>query len=471
MRAVPPIPETVGDLQASSVFRAFQGLASPLRFGTVFLAFFFSACRLLWIVQKYSVNVFIGDQWVYNDPTLFHRQSAWRIFRWQSGPWRQGLGGLLNAAIGSLSRWNSRTESFVAAAMLIVACLLALFLKVRLGTKLSVWDALIPLLVLSPVEYQTIVGVTHYSHGPIPLLLVMAFCLTWTIQRSSLKYPLVIAITFLSTYSGLGVFVGLICPFAIALELWVHRSDVEQKDLQLGTVAVILSCLSLLSFGLGFRFADGVCPAHAFTNPSNGLPVSYPNPLHYFLFTSFMFADFVGLKAQINLVPSILAGSGMLIGMLAALFVACRRLRHSTVPVLLISYSFLFALATAHGRMCLGLGAAVASRYMVYLVPALFGVYLLATGAQDRVVRFFALAVLAVVAFASSITIHTADREDMAALRNIRTDWKNCYLSERSLYRCNQKTGATIYSYPGNIQDRIDLIEREHVNFFAGSQP
>lgn len=132
----------------------------------------------------------------------------------------------------------------------------------------------------------------------------------------------------------------------------MHRSDVERRDLQLGVVALILSCLSLLSFGLGFKFTDGVCPAHAFTNPANGLPVSYPNLVHYFLFASFTFVDFVGLKAQINLVQTILAAAAMLIGMLAVFFVACQRLRHTTVPALLISYSILCLPWRQHTDAC-----------------------------------------------------------------------------------------------------------------------
>jgi hypothetical protein len=197
-------------------------------------------------------------------------------------------------------------------------------------------------------------------------------------------------------------------------------------------------------------------------------PFRVPNPLHYFLFVSFMFANFVGLKAQMNLAQTILAGSGILILVIAGFLVACRRIRLSAVPLLLISYSALFAVATAHGRMCLRLGAAIGSRYMVYLVPSLIGMYLIAVTSYDRVGRLSLLALVVSVAISSSFVIHAADREDMAALRKIRTDWKECYLTEHSLLGCNHKTGATIYSYPDTIQNKIDLLERKRLNVFSG---
>src|ERR1041385_6167408 len=109
---MPPIAWTtqVDHEGAPAMLRSRSSELAGLRAATVLLAFVFSASRLLWIVQTYSVNVFIGDQWVYNDPTLFHAQSVWSIFRWQSGPWRQGLGGVFAAIFGPLTHWNSRIE-------------------------------------------------------------------------------------------------------------------------------------------------------------------------------------------------------------------------------------------------------------------------------------------------------------------------------------------------------------------------
>lgn len=401
--------------------------------------------------------MFVGDQWDYNEPTLFHRQSVWAIFRWQSGPWRQGLGGLLSSWIGPLTCWNSRYDSFIAGGLIIAACLLALYLKFRVSGKLTAWDSLIPLFVLTPVQYETVVGATHFSHGPLPLLFVIAFCLAWTIRRSALKYAALLLITFICTYTGFGIFVGLLCPFAIALDMWTRRREMQNSEKCASKVALALAGLSLASFLIGYRFADGVCPPHGLGSP-----------VHYFLFAAFMFANFVGLKAPLALVSSILGGSGLLLFVLGVLLFAMRK--RQIIPLVLISYSLLFAVGAAHGRMCLGLATAIGSRYMIYLMPAFLGIYLIMSGydcIKDRVMRTVMLSLLTVLALLSSFTINSVDRRDMAAIRRLRIEWRQCYLAEHDLSRCNQKTGATMYSYPDRIQTKIDFVEAHRLNLFS----
>jgi hypothetical protein len=459
----PPVAHT-GTQTGTSRALAFSRL---LRVAPPFLVLTLSAGRLLWIVQTYSVNVFVGDQWLYNEPTLFHRQSAWNIFRWQSTPWRQGLGGLLSAVVGPPTHWNSRDESFISAGLIIAGCVLALYLSARLKGEITAWDSLIPLFALSPIEYQSVVGVTHYSHGPLPFLLIIAFCLTWTIRRYALKYGLALIIAFLCTYTGFGVFIGVLCPLVICSDFWARRSSADKWETRACIMSLIISILSLTSFFYGFTFADGVCPPHAFSDPGTGLAVRYPNPLHYFLFLAFMFGDFVGLKATISLVPSILGGSAVLILVLVALFFGLRRRPLLVVPIVLITYSLMFAGATARGRMCLGLGAALGSRYMIYLAPAFIGMYLLATTCANNVARPILLAILAGLALLSSLTVHRSDRDDMAEFHRLRLEWKQCYLAEHDLVDCNRKSGATPYSYPDTIQDRIDYLEQKHLNFYS----
>jgi hypothetical protein len=445
-----------------------HGLSSGMliRAAPVFAVFVLCASRLLWIVRTYAVNVFIGDQWFYHEPTLFHRQSVWTIFFWQSSPWRQGLGGLLSLWVGSLSHWNSRYESWIAACLIIAGCLLALCLKVKITGDLSAWDFLIPLFVLSPVEYQTVVGVTHYSHGPLPFLLVILFCFAWTIRLYFLKYPLIVTIGFLCTYTGYGVFIGILCPAVIALDLWTRWSETSKKERKTGIISLVFSFLTLSTFFYGFRFSDGVCPAHAFVNPATGLVVSYPNLLHHFLFVAFMFGNYVGLKATIILVPAVLGGSAILLFVIIELAISLRRRPLQIVPFVLIAYSVLFAVTTAQGRMCLGLSAALGSRYMIYLVPAFLGIYLLAISNRARMAHFIVLSILASVALSGSFSIHRSDQDDMAEIQRLRLGWSECYLFEHNLLDCNHKTGATIYSYPNTIQSQLDFLQRNHLNLF-----
>ncbi len=415
------------------------------------------AGRLFGIIRTYSVNVFFGDQWLYDEPLLFHPQSAWTIFRWQSHPWRQGLGGLLSAWIGSATHWNSRVESFVAGGFVIAACFLALVLKVRVSGKLTVWDSLIPLFLLTPVQYETEIGVTSLSHGPLPLLFIILFCLTWTIKAVWLRYSILIPLTFVATHTGFGMFIGFLCPLMIVFDWWTRRHEIPESEKLIRAVALGLAVLSLAFFFTGYQTADGVCAPH-------GL---YP-PLNYFLFTAFMLANFLGLKAPVILVPSVLGGSLLLIFVVGMLIFAFQK--RATIPLFLISYSLLFAFGAGHGRMCLGLGAAVGSRYAIYLAPAFLGMYLLLSdnvSIRDPLARPLVGAVLIAVALCSSLVVHDADRVGMSAIQRLKSDWKTCYLAERDLLDCNQKTGAAPYSYPATIQPKLDFLQAHQLNLFA----
>src|SRR5260370_8579640 len=109
-------------------------------------AFILLAVRLFRLVEQYSVNILFGDQWQFDEATLFQNHSWLEIFRWQHGPHRQGLGGILSKLFEPLIQWNSRYEAFAIAGIICLACLAALWLKQRLFGKISYADVAIPLL-------------------------------------------------------------------------------------------------------------------------------------------------------------------------------------------------------------------------------------------------------------------------------------------------------------------------------------
>jgi hypothetical protein len=432
--------------QSVHMFKLRSGFLIPL------IALALCTIRLLRLVQLYSVNVFIGDHWVYHEPTLFRRVSWWAIFRWESNPWREGIGGLLAVWVEPFFRWNSRAESFISTALLVAGCILALWLKTRLIRPLEFWDFLIPVFVITPAGYETTVISTHFSHGPLPFMLLMGISLAWTVSNPRTRYLLIAVLTALSISTGFGFMAGIIVPALVLVELYCAKA---------GTIfwpiaALIIIGLAWTLFLTHYSAANTGCPAAA---------IHTRNPFHYFLFVAFMFANSLGLKAPQYLVPSIIFGSLLLIFVLAICVGSLRYLKNSPVPFLLISFSLTFAVATSLGRMCLGLGTAVGSRYIIYLAPAFLGMYLFAL-LLERTKKIWLLLVLSGLALGCGIT-HGADRDAMIATSSLRANWKNCYLTKHDLIDCNQLTGATPQTYPGTIQDKIDFLERSHLNLFA----
>ena len=419
------------------------------------VTFVFCAVRLWNFARRYAVNVFVGDQWFYHEPTLFHRLSPWRIFRWESNPWRQGLGGLMAAWLEPVFRWNSRVESFLALMLIIGACALALWLKVRLCGRLQAWDAVIPLLLLSPAEHESFLGVTHFSHGPLPFVLLMLIGLSFTIDRASLRYCLMSVLTMLSISTGPGFIAGLVVPPILAAG-W-RRADKRTRFCLVGSLGLIAAAWILFLYG--YSNVNSGCPAQADRFQTH-------NPVYYALFSAFMLATAAGCPANYYLISATGLGFGLLTVFLYALVRTKVAPPKQAVPALLIGFSLCFVVTTALGRMCLGLGPALGSRYVIYVAPGFLGLYLLALSAPVKI-RARHLAALAVLAALGPGVAHKAEVDEMLKFSEHRSAWKNCYLSKHDLRACNAQTGATVLTYPDDIQAKLNFLEEHHLNLFA----
>ena len=118
--------------------------------------------KLFLTINREAVNIFYWDQWDFNDPILFAPRSLWGKFSYEHAPHRQGMGALVGWLVGSLSNWNTRAEAFTIAAIVLLACLCALWLKQRLYGSLSFVDAVVPMLFFTRVQWET------YPAPPIP---------------------------------------------------------------------------------------------------------------------------------------------------------------------------------------------------------------------------------------------------------------------------------------------------------------
>src|SRR5271169_3470808 len=133
---------------------------------TVFLA---AASRLMLAVWRYSVNIIFWDQWDFYTP-LFNHASLWRIFTWQHGPHREGIGLVLDKFVLESTRWNSRAEALFMAGALCAAAIVALRLKQEvfgsLGYRdLDYSDIAIPCLFLTFAQMEALVGEANPSYS------------------------------------------------------------------------------------------------------------------------------------------------------------------------------------------------------------------------------------------------------------------------------------------------------------------
>lgn len=453
------------------------GWISWLTFGVVALAFVVFAVRFFRLISRYAVNIFFGDQWKFNDATLFQKLSIWQMFDWQYGPHRLGLGALFEKVIEPAFRWNSRTESFVIGAVVVAAALCALFLKKRLYGQFSFSDVLIPAVFFIPGQFETLFVTANFAHGPLPVLLVLLYCLAWTCPPALLRYVLVLIINFVTIYTGFGLFVGVITPILLILDRRASTEEVRSSRL-LFAVAVGVSILSLVSFFVGYRIDSR--PGSDFA------PVRAVMPQHYIAYVALMFANFFGLKPPHHILP-LAAGLITLTGLLGSLFVCARQLAsargislpdksraRSLVIVALITYCLLFCLMTAVGRMSIGMQTAFAPRYLIYLELGVLGLYFQLLNISNHGIR--RLLVIALLTSVVAATWHVK-RVEVSRLPLIKQQWKTCYLRLGRVDQCNAAVGFFIYPPVGiytaehlsspDFQKKLDYLKQHQLNLFA----
>ncbi len=428
-------------------------------------AYLFAGARLFLLISRYSVNILAWDQWDFDDATLFQHHSLWEMFCWQNGPHRQGLGALFQRLVDPFMLWNSQREAFAVGAVILVAAALALLLKIRLYGSIGYCDVIIPLLFLTSLQYETLVAATNPAHGPLPLLLVVLYCLCWQIRNYHWKYTCILLTNFCLIYTGFGVFVGFLTPALLVAHYYRHLQR-PAPERRWSAAALAISLASLASFFVRYRLQ----PAVECFSP---LPRS---PADYLRFVALMFAHVASLRIPSPTLAAIV-GLIVLLWILAGVLMAAKGISQSesasrdAAIEALLTYSAIFCLSTAYGRLCLGVQSASSSRYTEYVVLGYLGLYLFALSISKRSLRAAAVVVLLVLSLLSARRLNRIDAGGLEAISNGKRAWRECYLARHNIEQCNSLTNFQVYfnaQRPG-LQEKLDFLERNHLNLFDGS--
>ena len=420
----------------------------PLLVAVVFAALAF---RLFRLTSQYAVNIFFWDQWDFNDAALFEHRSLWQIFRFQHGPHRQGLGGILAALVDPWFRWNSRTEAFLATALVAIAALGMLYLKYRLFGAISWTDAAIPMIAFTPAAWEALWTTVNFAHGTLPVLLIVLYCIVWTWRNERTKYALITLLNFVTLYTGFGLFIGLLTPV-----LLFARYRENRKSYILTCLVVSIACLA--SFFVGYKNEDASGCASLFS----------ASPVDYFRFLCLMFATPLGIRG--TGVLATVAGFVVLAGVAAIAAVSWKRVltgareTNGIVLAVLSAYYIVFCVACALGRTCTGLDDAHASRYGNYRQLAVLCLFFAVLSLRPRLVAWVPILLI------PSLFMTAKDEHDMLELYVTKTGWRACYLAGNSIDICDDRDGA-IHPDPlaTHLQEKLDFLRATRQNLFVDS--
>ncbi len=422
----------------------------------------FLGARLWRLVLRYSVNLIWWDQWDFYIP-LFGKKSLWEIFIRQHTTVRQGVGLVLDKFVLDATHWSNRAEAMFIVLTIFAAMLLALYLKARLfGGGLTFFDAIIPFIFLTPAQYEIFLGAANPSFVALPLLLVVLYGIAWIQNKRIVRYVFVLIVNFVSIYTGFGLFIGLITPLLMLVEVYRAWRTRESEAMVYPAIGFLIAVLSLGSFFFGYIFTPA---ADCFHFPDQ-------HPLSYLQFAGLMFANFVALKGTgpVSTVPGI-----VFFILLAAIIVWRIRLFSSPnsaarnlnlVITILLSYTVIYAVMAAIGRLCLGLQTAQASRYISLLIPAFFGVYLEIQSFPKKRIQVPLLLLFLLMMIKGSAK---EARLEMEWFRKGKQEWKECYRKNENIQFCDQATGFKIYPVPEatRLKEKLDFLKRNKLNLYA----
>lgn len=451
--AVEPQPEP----STASLFQATKRLPIILVLAVFAAALF----RLVAVVNRYSVNMIFWDQWDFYTP-LFNHASLWQIFTWEHAPIREGVGLVLDKFVLDATRWNTHAEALFMVGILVLAAIAALALKQKLYSCVSYSDVVIPCLFLTFAQLEILVGEENPSYSVFPELLIVLYCLAWTISKPILRYSSVLLLNFLLIYTGFGFFMGLVTIGILLLDL--RREFRASGSLRLPAAAFVIAIASQASFFYRYQWSTEItCPlfgAHLWQYP---------------WFMALMMSYFFGVRSAVA--ASILGGALALIAVVVLSWHLWRMwLGKQWSPVdltvvILLAYTLLFQANTSLGRVCLGMPwAAQFSRYMGLLVPAFLAIYLhVLTWCANRV-RTVALIVFVLALIPS--TLQNPAGYSPQTVRDGKTAWRACILQVGQIDYCDRTTSFPAYPFPRktHLLEKLQFLQKNRLNLYSGDR-
>ena len=420
------------------------------------------AYRFFALINSYAVNLLFFDQWDFYRP-LFREQGLWGMFIYQHGPHRQGLGGVVIALVAGLTGWNSRADAFAVGAIIAGAMLVALYLKRHLFRTLTFADVIIPLIFLNTLQYESLVITPNPAHGAVPLLLVVCSALAWELRPALARYTALVVLNFLLIFTGFGIFMGLITPALLALDIFQQARSGRKNAWLPPLIALALALMSIYAFSIGYVFEPAIACFH----------FPYQRPWEYPWFIGLMLARFIGLGYAALPLPAAIIGCALFalmgsVGIYHTMILVRSGLQRNPTSLaiaLLIGFSLIFCANTAVGRICAGIEGSQASRYMTLLIPAFFGLYLHLLSLHSTPIRYVALALC--IALLLPLPLQSNDAKVIQGFTEGKQRWKECHLRTGRIDHCVRVSGLAIYPAPQEIKERLAYLKEHHLNLFA----
>jgi hypothetical protein len=430
------------------------------------LCFAAALVRLIVLVRDFGVELLYRDQIAFYD-VYFNDLSLAQIFLWQHGQHRLGLGGVVQKFILEPTRWSNLAVSYAIVAVLVLALVSALWFKLRVTKRLEPVDAVLPLLFLTSNQYETILAAPSLAPAAFPLLLTFLYPLAWTAKAATVRYGATAILLPLTIFTGYGYVAGLgvaaVLGVAFLRAIWKR----DRSELIGSSACLLIAALSYAAFFYHLRWTAG------------GPCFTFPHwPLRDYLYVvALMPVKFIGL-GYLRFQTVALAAGLILLGVIGCILVL-NLIRYwrsgSTVNLalacLILSPLGFDALATI-GRICIGLHASGAPRYVTFMIPLFTAIFFHFAFAANR--RSTALAALVgVAALGGFLPPRLSQRDSLVDLVRFQRAWRQCYLETENVDGCSQKFGPVFREDPrhARLDEKLQWLKARGLNMYIDRAP
>jgi hypothetical protein len=424
------------------------------------IAFGVLAWRQIRMVDRYTVNLMVQDQWWYYQNMAEHG-TWWSSFTFQLGPHRMGVGLLVTRVLAGLSGWNSRWDAFAVSFTLIVAAALAWKLALRCGAAAGAGLAAIPLLFFNVHEYAAMTETANLSHGAMPLFLIMLFSLASFARSAAWRLFVQGLLTFLMIFTGFGLFMGAVAPLIFSIEAVQARRSGKHARFGWSVFAIAVAATGWALFFHHYEFTSSI----------SNFRFPYEKPHEYFLFIAIMLANFFGVAGAGPGVIWLGAAVGLAIVLTAGVH-GYRLVRKgvagnpaSTVIFCVAAFEVLYLINTSIGRVMLGLdGAPLAPRYVVLIIPGVFAIFLSLANLKSARLGSVLILVFAALLVPATAFMRASEKENMERFAAGRQMWKHAYLETHNEAEASARSHFDIFVVP--VPDRLRYLEEHRLNLF-----
>ena len=232
-----------------------DALQSDTRRAVLFLA---ALCALLYVnwvftVARFQPNVMYWDQWE-NVSATFPRRRVVASFHAPERAGSGGLGARHHRWILEATQWDVRYDSLWGASALLLAAVLAVRLKWKMTGAIGFRDAWIPLLCLSPGQFETVLVVGQPAHSVLPFALILLAANIWLSPNPTVKYLVGAVVAVMLTFTGFGLFAGAALTVLLVTRACRHALEGERRLMWLAVAGIALSAAGWVVFRRDYVF-------------------------------------------------------------------------------------------------------------------------------------------------------------------------------------------------------------------------